>query len=161
MCFVLLAFNVFRASVFVLLAFDTGSNGPARGHLYRGQIHRARHVLRHVLLREVRPCCCASIGLREGRSSNGVRHLVFALFAATAPLSRSECCGRRWRRLVSSAAAQRTTASAVRQRFAAGERLLVAKPRARHAPRLLQHGSAGSNAALSRALAAGIRNWTL
>ena len=120
---------------FMLLAFDTGSNGPGRvpGHLCPGQIHRGRRVLRLFLLREVRPCCCASIGLREGRSSNGVRHLVFALFAATAPLSRSECCGRRWRRLVSSAAAQRTTASAVRQRFAAGERLPTAKPRARHA----------------------------
>ena len=32
---------------------------------------------------------------------------------------------------------------------------------ARHAPRLLQHASAGSNAALSRALAAAIPNWTL
>ena len=47
------------------------------------------------------------------------------------------------------------------RRGAAGEQCRVQPLGARHAPRLLQHGSAGSNAALSRALAAGIRNWTL
>jgi len=62
------------------------------------------------------------------------------------------------RELCRAGAASNASTSAAWQ---AGDAMSWMEPSNRRAPRLLQHGSAGSNAALSRALAAGIRNWTL
>ena len=69
---------------FMLLAFDTGSNGPGRVHvhLYLFRSPRARRALRLYLLQEVRPCCCMISGLR-GRSVSAASSRI-ALFAATA-----------------------------------------------------------------------------
>ena len=47
------------------------------------------------------------------------------------------------------------------RRWQAGDTVVLYRLGARRAPRLLQQGSAGSNAALSRALAAKLRNGTL
>ena len=98
-------------------------------------------------------------GLRLRRF--GERVISYCSLCGDGALSRADCAAAVAGGVPHALPGRSSGGGRLERRGAAGDTVGDCSLELAGAPRLLQHGPAGSNATLSRALAAGIRSWTL